>query len=418
MLPKVAWLSLVNRKITAMLTVFSIAVSVFVLLGVEHIRSEAKASFSRTVSGVDLIVGARTGPLNLLLYSVFRIGNATNNVSWQSYQELASLPQVAWTIPISLGDSHLGYRVMGTSTDYFEHFRYGKKQALRFSRGQAFNDVFDTVLGAEVANKLGYQLGEKLALSHGTGRVGFTNHDDKPFTVVGILAPTGTPVDQTVHVSLQGIEAIHVDWQNGVKVPGRGISQENALKQDLTPKTITAFMVGLKTKFATFVVQRQVNDYKEEPLLAILPGVALSELWQMMGAMERMLLLISALVLVASLLGMSTMLLASMRERQREIAVLRAVGAGPLFIFLIIELEAIIIAALGVVVALAALSVSTFLAQSYLSDHYGIFIDANVFSLQMLLYIGVIIAASAVLGFIPALSAYRSSLHMSLVART
>jgi putative ABC transport system permease protein len=128
--------SLYNRKLTTLLTIAAIALSVTLLLGVERIRKEAKTSFTHTISGTDLIVGARSGPVQLLLYSVFRIGNATNNISWKSYQEIARYPNVRWTIPISLGDSHQGYRVMGTNFDYFEHFRFAGGKRLELADGR------------------------------------------------------------------------------------------------------------------------------------------------------------------------------------------------------------------------------------------------------------------------------------------
>jgi len=134
--------SLRNRKFTAALTVLSIALAVVLLLGVERIRSEARESFASTISGTDLIVGARSSPVHLLLYSVFRIGNATNNVTWDSYRTLAGWPEVAWTIPLSLGDSHRGYRVLGTTQDYFEHFRYARDRRLELARGKRFFGAF------------------------------------------------------------------------------------------------------------------------------------------------------------------------------------------------------------------------------------------------------------------------------------
>src|ERR1700730_11812884 len=124
-----AWKSLWNRRATALLTISAIAISVALLLGVQKLRTAARESFANTVSGVDLIVGARSGPLNLLLYSIFRIGDATANVGWASYQKIAHHPDVEWTIPISLGDSHRGFRVMGTNTDYFKHYRFGDGRA-------------------------------------------------------------------------------------------------------------------------------------------------------------------------------------------------------------------------------------------------------------------------------------------------
>ncbi len=242
-----AFKSLRNRKFTAGLTIVSIGLSVALLLGVERIRTESRNSFTNTISGTDLVVGARSGPIQLLLYSVFRIGHATNNISWQSYKEISELPVVSWTIPISLGDSHRGYRVMGTSADYFTHFRYGDKQKLQFTKGKPFNDLYDAVLGAEVAKKLGYEIGQAIVIAHGAGDVALIEHDDKPFTVIGIMKPTGTPVDRTIHVSLAGIEAIHIDWKEGAPQAGMRVSADQARRLSLTPKAITAFLVKLES---------------------------------------------------------------------------------------------------------------------------------------------------------------------------
>lgn len=418
MLLKLAIASILNRKLTIALTVLSIAVGVFLLLGVEHIRSEAKSSFGRTVSGVDLIVGARTSPLNLLLYSVFHIGNASNNLSWQSYREFAEKSEVAWSIPIALGDSHKGYRVVGTSRDFFEHFHYGLKQSLDFESGRAFEGVYEAVLGAQVAKSLEYRLDRSITLSHGIAKVGFSKHDDKPFTIVGILAPTGTPVDQAVYVSLAGIEAIHIDWQGGVRIPGRTIDAEQALKQDLTPRSITAFMVGLKSKVALFSLQREINNYPDEALIGILPGITLMELWQMMGTLENILQLISLLVLFATLLGLSTMLLASMKEREREMAVLRAIGAHAGSLFFLIELEALVITLTGIVAGSSALCLTLLFARADLSERYGLFIGINPFTPLTLQYLLGILAVSSVLALIPSISAYRNSLGSGLIVKT
>jgi putative ABC transport system permease protein len=264
--------SLWNRRITALLTLLAIALSVALLLGVERLRHESRNSFANTISATDLIVGARGGSTQLLLYSVFRLGNATNNISWQSFQMVSQHADVAWAIPISLGDSHRGYRVMGTSSDYFSHYRYGPRRHLAFAAGQPFSGVYDAVIGAEIAAKLGYRLDQEIVLSHGAGSVALFDHADNPFRITGILAATGTPVDQTIHVSLAGIEAIHLDWQGGTPTPGLRMSAGRALQHDLTPTSITAIYVGLKSRGTVFRLQRTLNDYRGEPLLAIMPG--------------------------------------------------------------------------------------------------------------------------------------------------
>ena len=409
--------SLFNRRITAGLTVFAIGVSVMLLLGVEKIRSEAKASFANTISGTDLIVGARSGAIQLLLYSVFRIGNATNNISWRSYREIAARPEVAWTIPLTLGDSHRGYRVLGTSQAYFERFRYGRKQPLAFAEGRPFEDVFDTVLGAEVARSLDYGLEAPLVIAHGLGEEGFATHEDKPFKVVGILAPTGTPIDRTVHVSLEGYEAIHVDWRGGGRIPGMEKSAEEVRAMTLQPRAVTAFLVGLDSKLAIFSLQRWINEYRREPLLAILPGVALQELWGLMTTAEAALAVISGFVVAAGLLGMATMLLSGLNERRREMAILRALGARPWQIFVMFLTEAMILTGSGALLGLALLYGLLLIARSILETRFGLFLEIAAPSGHDLGLLAAVLAAGVLAGILPALLAYRRSLADGMIVR-
>lgn len=406
---KLALQSLMDRKGSVTLSLLAMAVSIFVLFGVEHIRHQAKESFSNTISGVDLIVGARTSSLNLLLYSVFRIGSPTNNISWQSFETVAANPKVKWAIPISLGDSHKGYRVLGTTPDYFQYFSYGEQHRLAFDQGAAFDNLFDVVLGAEVAKKLNYKLNDELILAHGIASTSFSLHDDRPFKVVGILDPTGTPVDQTLHISLQGIEAIHVGWHYGAKKPNSTTTQHELEQAALQPKSITALMLGLQSKMTTFQIQREINNYAQEPLLAILPGVALSELWQMMGVLENTLLLVSVLVFFAACLGVSAMLLSSIRERNREIQLLRVIGAPPYFLFLLIEVEALLITFLSIILGVGMLAVSLLFLQDYLVAHFGLHIRMNLFTQDSMYLIAAIISASIIVAVIPSFSGYRQA---------
>ena len=222
--------------------------------------------------------------MNLLLYSVFRIGNATNNITWQTYQDLAQRREVAWTIPLSLGDSHRGFRVLGTSPDYFEHYRFAGDRALQFAAGGPRRrpvrrgDRRRRGARARLPARAG-----RWSIAHGLGATSFTNHDDKPFVIRGILTNTGTPVDRTVHVSLEAIEAIHADWQSGTRHRGAGrIAAADQLRaHGPHAKAITAVLVGLKSRAASFRLQRALNEYPEEPLSAIIPGVALQQLWDL-----------------------------------------------------------------------------------------------------------------------------------------
>lgn len=410
--------SLINRRGTAILTLVTIAISVALLLGVEKVRDSARSSFASTISGADLVVGARTGAVQLLLYSVFRIGNATNNITWESYREIADRPGVDWTIPLSLGDSHRGFRVLGTNDDYLRYYQYGNRHSLEIAQGSWFADLFDVVLGAEVAAQLGYEIGQEIVLAHGAGSVSFIDHGDKPFRVSGILARTGTPVDRTLHVSLQAIEAIHVDWQQGVKLPGMTISAETVSRMELEPTAITAFVLGLQNRMAVFGLQRYINEYRAEPLLAILPGVALQELWGMMSTAEKALLVVSSFVIFAAFTGMIAVSLAGLNERRREISVLRALGAGYRHITALLVLESLLLTLAGVGLGVLLLYAGLWFSQTFIASQYGLYLPVTMLSAREWLILGIILLCGGLAGFVPALKAYRNALIDGLSART
>lgn len=408
--------SLFNRKATALLTILTVAISVILLMGVERIRTQAKSSFANTISSTDLIVGSRAGSVNLLLYSVFRIGNATANIDWKSFEEFSNDRSVEWAIPISLGDSHKGFRVMGTNGDYFKHFKYGKKQPLEMAQGRPFSGLFETVLGADVAKELGYSIGSEIIIAHGISDASFSRHDTLPFKVVGIFEPTGTPVDKTVHVSLEAIEAIHVGWESGANL-GNTPDAKTLEEKTFQPKQITAFMLGLKSKIRTFSLQRKINTYRKEPLSAILPGIALHELWGMMSVAEQALMAVSGFVVVAGLLGMLSSLLTSLQERRREMAILRAMGARPKHIFILLVSEASSLTFIGIVTGVGGLYVLLAIIQPIIQQLYGVNINLSMINSYEWMLLGLVQLAGMVIGFIPALSAYRQSLADGMTIR-
>ena len=414
----IAWKSAWNRRFTLALTVLSIALSTFLLLGVERIRTELRDNFSASVSGTDLIVGARTGSSQLLLYSVFRIGAATNNMQWQSVQALAAHPGVDWVVPLSLGDSHRGFAVLATSPDYFQHFRYGNRQPLRLREGKPFAELFDTVIGAEVADRLGYHVGQRITLAHGSGELNVAEHSDKPFVVAGVLARTGTPVDRTVHIGLEAMEALHLEWRGGAPLPGVRIPAEQVRKFDLKPKTVTAALVGLKNRAAVFSVQRWVSTYQPEALMAILPGVALDELWSVIGVGENALLLMSALVALVSVAGLVSVVMAGLNERRRELAVLRAVGASLRHVLALLALEGAIVTLLGVVLGLVAAALGIALLSPWLQAQFGLALSLSEPTLNEWTLLAGLLAAGWLASLLPGVRAYRLSLADGLSPRT
>lgn len=402
-----------NRKSNLILSILSIAISITLLLSVDITRKQTKQSFMNTVSQTDLIVGARSGPSHLLLYSIFHLGNATNNMRYQSYQAIKNNPKVAWAIPISLGDSHKGYRVIGTEQSFYQHFRYGEQQRLQLAKGKAFNQLYDVVLGAEVARELGYRLGDKLILTHGTHAKANAQHDDSPFSVSGILKPTGTPIDRSLQVSLKAIEAIHVGWQGGRSLP-LGLGAQLKRKASLQPKEVTAVLVGLKNPLYTFKVQRQLNQWKTEPLTAILPGATLVQLWKSLAFFEKVLLAVSAMVLLASFIGILITLLSSLNERRREIAILRALGIHVSQVFLLFALETLFILIAGILLGIALMFGLFALLAPVLLNLYGMVIEIPLLDLQQLSFLGLVLMVGLFLSLIPGYLAYKKSLQDGL----
>ena len=413
---RLALRSLMARWITVGLTILAMALSVTLFLGVEKVRTGARASFGDTISGTDLIVGARSGSVQLLLYSVFRIGDATNNVTWESYLDVASRPEVDWIVPISLGDSHRQFRVMGTTDAYFERYRYRGGRALEFAEGRGLEDLYDAVIGADVARALGYGTGDPIVVAHGIAS--FAEHDDQPFRIAGILAKTGTPVDRTVVVSLEAIEAIHVDWQGGAQTPGRSTPPEVIRQMDLTPGAITAAMIGVESRLQVFALQRAINEYPAEPLQAILPGVALQELWGIVGVAETALVAVSAMVVVTALLGMAAMIFSGLNERRREMAILRTIGARPGTIVGLLMLEAVVMAVAASLLGIALLYAALVVAQPVVDARFGLFLPIEAPSAYEAGIVAAVILAAAVTSLGPAWRAYRLSLSDGMSVRS
>lgn len=416
---KLAWKSLNNRRLATALTVLAMMLSLVLLMAVERVRRAAETGFTKSISGVDLIVGARSGPLQIVLYSVFNLGQATNNVSIESYNEIKARPEVDWTIPYSLGDGHQGFRVVATNTDFFKHYQFRNKEKISFLEGHEFKDYFDIVIGSDVAKTLHYKIGSKVIIAHGsTTGDAIQNHEDKPFHVVGLLKATGTSVDRALYISLEAMEAIHLDWQSG-SAPTK--ENEIALAQItplmVQPRTITSFFLRTKNRIETLKLQRDINEYKAEPLLAVIPGVVLSELWQSLSSIEKVLKAISFLVMLVGLMSMLIALMTSLNERRREMAILRVLGASLKHILGLIILETFVLTSLAVLLACGLKIMIEFILGSWLQVKYGLYLEAPIFSKFEFFYIGLMMSLSLLISFIPAYKAMKSALKDGLSLR-
>ncbi len=405
-----AWSSLNSRRGSAILTMMAVAVAVMLFLGVDKLRTSARESFNNTIAGTDLIVGARTSPVSVMLFSVFHIGDPSANVTWKSVEWLKSRPEIDWIVPISLGDNHKGYRVVGTTPDFFDHYAFRNQQHIQFAEGERFDDLFDVVIGAAVAKELSYKLGDKITLSHGAGIDFSGGHDNLPFRISGILKPTGTPVDRSVLVSLPAIKAIHVGWETGSRSAVVNIiTPDRVRNMNLETDSVSAALVGLKGN-NPFLIKRTIDSYREEALVAAIPTLAISEIWKLVGVVENVLLAVSAFVIFVGLISILTSIMTSVRERRREMAVLRAIGAGPAHIMLLLISEATLLAAIGALTGIVLTYLAILGIAPIIETNFGLALSTGLPGLTDLTVLGCVTLFAAVLGIIPAWQALRNSL--------
>ncbi len=433
---KLALLSLLNRRFTFALTVIAIAISVGLILGIERLRAEARESFTNTASGIDLIVASRGNNLQILLATVFGVGSTSNALRWDTFEMLQALPEVAWALPVSQGDNHKGFPVIGTTADYFERFRHSGGVPLAFAQGTAFDDHDGAVVGAEVAASLGYAPGTEIVNAHGAGDVSFDVHDEAPFTVTGVLARSGTPVDRMVFVSLEGFDAIHAE-QNRAARPADPFADAPTRRPDAPPEPdagdgaadraedghghepeqINAVFLGLRSKSAVLSLQRRVADYTAEPLSAVLPAATLLELWSLTAVAENTLRAVALAVVVAGLLGMVTMVSSTLDARRREFAILRSVGASPGRIFGLIVLEAGVITLAGMLGGVALLYLGMAAADPVLTDRFGLRVGLGLPSAREWLILVLVGVAGLLASLFPAYRVYRTTLSDGLTLR-
>lgn len=404
-LVSLAWRSLRARFTISLLTVSSIALSVALLIGIEHLRVGVRESFAGTIRGTDLIVGARGGTTQVLLSTVFGMATPSGSISWHTYERWKAHPAVAWTIPYSLGDSHRGFRVIGTTEEFFTRYRF-RDQSVTFASGRAPSTDREVAIGHEVAQRLGYALGAEVVLAHGIAEVSFAEHEVHPFTVVGIIARTSTPIDRALYVTLAGLTEMHAAEQERGGGLMMGPPSEHA--HDEAP--ITAFLLGTKNRFETLQLQREMNEDRTEPLTAIIPGVALAQLWDVVGNAEQALRLVSLFTLLVGLLGMCVALYASLESRRREMAVLRAIGAGPRSIVALLVSESALLALSGAVLGVLLVYVGLAVAAAPVEARYGFALGVSGLARTEWIFLGMVVLAGTLVGLVPAWKAYRSSL--------
>jgi len=413
---RLALASLRARRLPVGLVTIALAAAMVLLLSIERVQNATQDGFNQTLSGVDLIIGPRSGSIELVLYTTFHLGRPTNNITTETINDIANRPEIEWLVPIALGDNHRGFRVVATTPQYFEHIKYAGNRVLKFQSGQPFAAIDGVVIGSAVAQELGYTVGSKLFITHGASATMAQVHDDFAFTVAGILEPTGTPNDRAVFVDLKGYELIHLGWQSGTQAFRlSGIDLDSIPEDKLVPKTITAAYVGLKSKLGLFQFMRDVQAYPEEPISAIVPGLALAELWSIVGMVDKVFQFLSWMIIAISLIAMVTMTITSLDSRTREMTILRATGASPWHLSALVMMESFLIGMGSIVISIGLVTLSTWLASDYLATSLGITPTISWLSLNELMILTLILLSGLASSLVPAMMVFRRSLQQGLL---
>ncbi len=413
--------SLWNRRFVAALTVLALAVSVALILSVERLRSSARTSFANSASGIDLIVAPRGNDVQILMATVFGVGSTGTGMSYDSFEMLRARPEVAWAVPMMQGDNHQGFPVIGTDAGYFTHLKHSSGTALTFARGKAFDDPHSAVVGAEVAAQFGYDVGSEIINAHGAGQVSLEMHDDDPFLVSGVLSRTNTAVDRMAFISLEGFDALHRETAH----PHDPLAQIAPLPQGTGPQSeapfrpsqINAVYIGLNSRTSILSIQRAVATHPGEALSAVMPNVALLQLWSVTGTAENALRLMSIAVIAASMIGMVVMLSATLETRRREFAILRSVGAAPRDVVWLIVAEALLVTTAAILGGLLLFAVAAKLADPILTTRFGFGLSGFLLGGREAILLFTVLCFGGLASLLPAWRVYRMTLADGLTTR-
>ena len=407
--------SMLSRIIPTSLVTISLMASMVLLLSIERIQQGAEEGFNQSISGVDAIIGPRSSSIELVLYTVFHLGRPTNNITTKTVNDVKIRGDISWLVPIALGDSHKGFRVVATEPNYFEHIKYANGQPLVFSKGVAFAELSEAVLGSDVAEKLSYRVGSKIQITHGSVESVGSKHDDFSFVVTGILNKTGTPIDQAIFLDLKGYELLHLGWKSGKKIFNLDDINLSSLPEDaLIPKTVTAAFIGLKSKLTLFNFSKNIREYPKEAISAVIPGIALSELWSIVGLVDKGFQLLSWIIIAISLIAMVTLIIASLDNRKQEMTIYRANGASPKFLAMMVLCESIVIGLTAIVGAIILVTIVTYFATAQLNLALGISPSFKWISMDEIKVFSLILLAGALSSLIPASMVFRKNLHQTL----
>jgi putative ABC transport system permease protein len=413
-----AWKNLTARPLSMLLTLVLFALGVGLTSLLLLVNKQLTDKFEKNLAGVDVVMGAKGSPLQMILCNMYHVDVPTGNISLQKAKAFLNPrhPLIKKSVPLSLGDSYKSYRIVGTLKDFVGLYNGELEQ------GQLWNVPLETTIGATVAAKTGLKIGDTFSSNHGLSTDG-DEHENTKFKVVGIFKPSNTVLDQLILTATQTIWAVHNHEMEGEKheehaheiTPSvlTASDDRTALLQADSTKQITAMLLQFKMRnVQTLNFQRNINENTD--MQAATPALEINRLYEMMGVGEQALKALALLIIVVSGLSIFIALFNSLRERRYELALMRVMGAGRLKLFLLIILEGLLLSFMGFCVGIALSHFAMGILGSYMSDAYRYSFSGNIWLPEewSLLFGALFIGFMAAI--IPAFSAYKTDISRTL----
>lgn len=408
--------SLRHHAAATAITAVAAALGCGLVVSVFAIDRQARAAFQMTDSGIDAVLGARGSKLQLVLNAVFHLETSPGNLPWATYQEISKDPDVAVAVPYAVGDSYRGFRVVGTTTDAFTKLQYRRGSTLQLApdpRAHFFDpERREAVIGSFVATRTGLRISDEFHPAHDVGSSdGHEKEHDESYTVVGILAPTNTPVDRALFIPLEGM------FRMGGHAL-RGAGREYVAKTDEeipdADKEVSAVLLQFKDGAAGFRLDQSINRQGRQATLAWPIAAVTSEIFDKLGWMTGVLRLVAVLVAVVAAASISASVCNTIRERRRDFAIMRSLGARRSTVVRIVVLESAATAALGalggIVVHIAVFSAAAWIVR----NETGVVLDVFAFDWALVAAPAGMVVLGALAGLVPARQAYATEVAENL----
>ena len=397
-----AWRYLWSRPLGAVLNLLLLSLGLASITFLLLVGAQLSKAFDRDLAGIDVVVGAKGSPMQLILSGVLHIDVPPGNVPLKAVKELAKNPLVDRIIPISLGDNFAGYRIVGTSLAYVDHYE------AKLAQGRVWDAPMQVVLGATTARKLELQLGQTFVGSHGLGAGGHL-HGDNPYTVVGILAPSGSVLDRLILTDTVSVWKVHEDYTAS---PDDSEEDRQVMEEE---REITMALVKYKTPMAALSFPRYVNTSTE--MQAAAPALEISRLLHMLGLGTDVLRAFAGVLLLTAGLSVFIALWSAVRERRADLALLRMLGAPPRRVAALLLSEALWLGLLAAVLGLLLGQGFAALLAWLLALDNSLLIGGLVWPVALWLVPALALGVSLLSALLPTFAAYRVSVLELLQAR-